>query len=1581
MAILTYEQPNSDSTALPYSIRVSSVTDVKLCEWAVHPDFIPVADVVKTTIIAMLQAVAGSVTLKVRLVDSPADAVGAGTLLGTVVRNATGSFTSTFSVSAALFSGVKFLRLVGQESGGNADFAALTLQLDAPFGSPCGPDFFTTDSLEQVGSNVLRLRYTSPPKSSSTTSTSSGTRPANYTVAGPVARTVTVASVVSDDDDVIDLYLDQDLVPGTWTVTAAAGIVSADSPPLQLVAPYIQGLDVTATLNQLPVGQGAENDDCEDALLKNFNPAYRNKEKWQGLMAGIAKGDCIVRDIAQKAFAQLFVTTASGDYLVRRAADRGVTRPEKTGISDDLFRKLVVTVTNNKLSAGAFLEMLEVFYGADAVRGYAETGTAAPYVLRDGATLQLLLDETLSVDVVFRRQDFSRLRRASAEEVAAVITRAIEARGGSGYALKVTDSETGDDRVRIYSGRRGLSSAVRITLGTAQPSLDFPTNLFPEPDPEPTWPHWTVTKQPYDILRFSPDSDSFINLSTVEPGDYAVILGVEFDAANRGTFEITNVYYAYSGSSVVQWFEVVNADGVAESGIGQCTGACVALYRRTRRTPYDNPSHVVVSQQNGQALVSIPATTRAVTREPGDAAYLQARSGLAVTAVARLTDGTTTVTTADAHGLSGGAEVWLDNVFQGVPATPVLGVGTPSGALSSGAATGTSADTLYTGGHRDTTIDRCLTLGLRDLDGDAVFIGGQTQNGSGVFATTYMMTGFQVTAVAYNAQQRHHAYRWTNADYSALIGGFAPGTESQCFRPIGRCADILTNAVVRNNVLIAGGYNLSPWQVFQTNNLTNKAFRAVKDTTRVGPSFWALNAAADTAARFTDAAMLSATTTKTLVTGGCTDHNVPSTAVVAYNQSANSWSSLTALKQARCQHQMVALPTAGEALVIGGRAPALLTPTPLTGFTFWNFDEAVASVTFAGPVTVNRNANPRPVGKVGWGAQLTSSMESTGGGAQTTLNSDLLGSWSLWGWMTSSQGTVLRNGITGVPGVEADNTLIAFGVDNTDEKFYVLWEQGAGSTVVTKKTAGTRPQLMPVFHDATYPRYYHFCITKLVVGANATFTLYINGVSAGQWTDTKPSGGNAGSWRFGQGEPGIFTGFSGDIDQVGFKASTVLTAAQVKEAYEAQVGAAYDSPKNIDAMPVGRVLSSCEVVNTTTGWVRNTGGMATARFGHGTAVLPDGRVIVAGGVGYNPTTTAVPGTSSQRQLELKSAEVYDPRTGHWSPLPDMLDAHSHGACVYVAAANKVYVWGGFSSTRVEYLDLRSMTWHPAPTSLQEVRARAGNGVLAGADTPLLMGGALAGSPIEQTTVGDYSLDPAADIVRAGGLNGQHRVLTAPSGTTLTLKTPEHAGPTVATTAVLTPVAAAAAIGAPGPFVYDPSTGLGITAIDAVLATRLDAGRSYPVITLQSSGALAFPDEPGYLVFGYGYGNQVGPVRYLGRLSSTDLALDAGFTFPATLPVGTVVTLVETRGPYVPDDVETIGAFYLTASPSGRVAAADLLTAVSAAGIELLVTVRYPGDRGLGGEGRPTENSYKLADVVSVFGSDDLDRELEDRRGV
>lgn len=1159
----------------------------------------------------------------------------------------------------------------------------------APFtGSSLRLEFLSQPQLD-----VIRVTFTADPRQLDPENPNDALNLSNYTITGPVENMVLLASTVADDPQSIDLIFSAPLAIGIWAVNCSTNIQTVTGDSLQ--PPLGATLLVDKVPTAEPISGGAENDSSESVIRKHLNPALKGRA-WNALIAANAVGDKVNEDNAKSAFRQMFLYSANGKYLEKRAADVGQTKSPNLGISDDLFRSLVIKITNSQLTEEVFWEALEVFYGQDATRAHSLSDLPEPYNLNDGDELDILLNEIDNVKVIFQPTDFSINGRAKAIEVAAAITRAFEFNELNAYALPFKDPETGEIKVKILSDVLGLNSSIRITGGKAQNILQFPEKLNISNSPFPTW---TITAYPVlNRIRFTSTSTPSLDLSKLQEGDYVNIFGDEFNQNNQGSFEVKVVFYAYPGGILTQYFEVENLNGITET-ITQLNDDSIIYFRPIKNTIHDVPQRSVVASQNKAEIdIVLPATSQIVNRHKYTGAYLNLNDLIEIDSLVRSSDGEVLVGATN-HGLNVGDQIIVDDFYPDING-PIIHAGNQ---FASPATSDASLKSIWSSLKATTQSGTYRHTSTKLEDGRVLLAGGN--DGTVVRTACELFAPLGTNLFGDNSIQ--YKYEW----------------QSCASLPIGRewhGAILLSDPALDGKVLLMGGWN-SIATVYNTAYLYSPAPPS-------GAGSWLATGSMTTSrAAFGFTKLLNE---KVIITGGMNSAAPTTTNTVeTFNPTTATWTSVSSMSKSRCHHDQILL-SDGKLLVTGGR----------------------------------------------------------------TLTSGIL-----------------------------------------------------------------------------------------------------------NYTNT----GN-----------------------------------------------------------MGPILNDCEVYDPSFDAWSTVGKMTFNRFGHKLARLDDNRVVAIGGWGYNFTQTPlIP------QL-LTDCEIYDPNLGYWIPIGKLAEGRE-----FPILENKngtIYVSGG-TSLKTEYLDKTTLTWKVSTAQLSESRKFSlGTEVF---DGVLLLSGGLDGVAASQD---NFLFISASEKIFSGQINGIATVDNVIDVDTFTFKSnlddylqkdPDSLPK------IMTMKENPADI--PGPYLYDPKGGFGITGITSTITQQLDQYLQYKTVLV--SDATEFPDAQGYLVFNFGFENQVGPVKYLGKISNSELILDYSFKFTKTLEDGNTITLLKDKGAFVPESPETVGSFYLTDSSSGRVAAEKTLNDIAAEGIPINKTITYPGDIGIGNEGYPDKGNYKISDIVNAFGNNDLDIELNNAR--
>jgi len=156
----------------------------------------------------------------------------------------------------------------------------------------------------------------------------------------------------------------------------------------------------------------------------------------------------------------------------------------------------------------------------------------------------------------------------------------------------------------------------------------------------------------------------------------------------------------------------------------------------------------------------------------------------------------------------------------------------------------------------------------------------------------------------------------------------------------------------------------------------------------------------------------------------------------------------------------------------------------------------------------------------------------------------------------------------------------------------------------------------------------------------------------------------------------------------------------------------------------------------------------------------------------------------------------------------------------------------------------------------------------------------------------------------------------------------------------------------GPYIFDTSKPY-VIGSTSTITTEVENSSSDSVIFVSDSSQ--FPDEQGFLVFGFGTSHEEGPVPYIAKPSNNSLLLDPSFVFTKKHPIGTDVSIIDQNSPIEINVDGSDYGFYITDVVSGRIYAEELINSIAAAGISLVFTIIYPNDVGLAKFGTATSD--------------------------
>jgi len=336
-----------------------------------------------------------------------------------------------------------------------------------------------------------------------------------------------------------------------------------------------------------------------------------------GILNAINNSAYYTEALIQSCIDQLFITTASGTYLINLGVEQGFTMPANSGLDIQAYQKILPIMISDPKQVRQTLEALvQAFYGISFTNPTLQSGVVGPYSLADGDNLQIET-EAGTVDITISASQVSDITNVSATELSAIINYS----QSLVYSDTLTDRSTGKDYLRLIDSTPGQGAYIKIIGGTAQNIVQFPTLANTQCQTGTTF---TLTKSyTYsDQLTFTWNGiGTNPNLYLVATNDYVTIRGLVDGAAPfsllNGSYQIIDSGYDY--------FTINNSPfQTLTSTLVQNSDTNLIFSKNFNTTIFNNSQYAFLSETLNQTItVTVPAIPPITKRSLEGSAHLQ----------------------------------------------------------------------------------------------------------------------------------------------------------------------------------------------------------------------------------------------------------------------------------------------------------------------------------------------------------------------------------------------------------------------------------------------------------------------------------------------------------------------------------------------------------------------------------------------------------------------------------------------------------------------------------------------------------------------------------------------------------------------------------------------------------------------------------------------------------------------------------------------------------------------------------------------------------------------------------------------
>lgn len=321
--------------------------------------------------------------------------------------------------------------------------------------------------------------------------------------------------------------------------------------------------------------------------------------------------------LIQACIDNLFLTTASGRYLIQLGEEQGFIMPQNSGLDIRAYKALVpIMVSSPKQVRISIQELIKVFYNAERVRPSTTSAILGPYSISPGDNI-ILETESGQVEITFVAGQFSDFSNVTATELAAVINYSQEIV----VADSVLDRATNQEYLRVSSKTFGPAAYIKVTGGTLQNVVKFPFTVDTDLQAGTTWTlekDFTYT----DLLKFTWDGvGTNPNIYLANTGDYITIRGlvdgVEQFSLLNGSYQLVDVGYDY--------FVIRNTAFQALSSTYSQLDADELVFTKDQKSIlFDQAEYAYVTEDENQTItVTVPAVPPLARRFLKGSAHLR----------------------------------------------------------------------------------------------------------------------------------------------------------------------------------------------------------------------------------------------------------------------------------------------------------------------------------------------------------------------------------------------------------------------------------------------------------------------------------------------------------------------------------------------------------------------------------------------------------------------------------------------------------------------------------------------------------------------------------------------------------------------------------------------------------------------------------------------------------------------------------------------------------------------------------------------------------------------------------------------